>query len=133
MKKAFYCTNPNCNHGKGNMLVVMGDERIFIRHRNPEGNYWEEITVRIPGILINFSNAAITQKLLPENFLKEKPPVCGGNKIFVKCPNYKCGHWTEITVSFPGIDLDLCDSATVRRDLPVGYHLDIEPASVVEV
>jgi len=131
MKKTVYCCDDRCNHGTGNILLVLSGENIFIRHRNPEGGYWEKLTFRVPGINVDFSHAAISQKILPEHFTDEKKPFWGGDRIYIQCRNFKCRKWTELTVGFPGLTYDFTDAAVISEDLPAGYHLDTEPAAVV--
>ncbi|OGN90218.1 MAG: hypothetical protein A2Z74_03940 [Chloroflexi bacterium RBG_13_46_9] len=139
-KKTVYCVSPDCNHGKGNILLILHRDNIFHRLRNPEGNYWEKLTVRIPGINIDLSTAALVQRLLPANFYSnyfEEPAfkhiVLKGNTILVGCRNSSCQMWNEITVGLPGTNINFDDAAVVSEDLPVGYHLDIEPAAEVVI
>ncbi len=132
-KKTVYCVSPDCNHGKGNILLVLHRDNIFHRLRNPEGNYWEKLTVRIPGINIDLSNAALVQRLLPANFYSNKPIIFKEDTIIVRCRNSSCRLWNEITVGLPGTNINFDDAAVVSEDLPVGYHLDIEPAAEVVI
>jgi hypothetical protein len=131
MKKSIRCIDPRCNHGKGNLVCVFGRDCIFLHHRNPEGNYWEKITYRIPGIVLDFISSAFIQSLHNKDRMGGSDPILIGNKIFVKCSNWKCQSWNELSVAIPGINIDFSDSAAIREDLPVGYYLDIEPAAVV--
>jgi hypothetical protein len=131
LKKTISCIDPECNHGKGNILLVFHRESIFLRHKNPEGGYWEKITVRIPGINIDLSTAALTQKILPERFAYTKPILFDTDRVIAQCRNSHCMRWNEIIVKQPGIVINFADAAIVREDLPAGYHLDIEPAAVV--
>ena len=53
------------------------------------------------------------------------------NAIFVKCKERDCSRWTKITISIPGIRLDLSSAGIVQETLPEGYHLHLEPAVTV--
>ena len=132
-KKTVYCVGPNCNHGKGNILLVLHRDNIFFRRRNPEGNYWQKLTVRIPGINIDFSTAALMQKLLPSNFHLNKYIDLKSNTILIECRNSACQRWNEISVGIPGTNLNFEDAAVATEDMPLGYHLDIEPATEVVI
>lgn len=50
------------------------------------------------------------------------------NSIFVKCNNGICKSWTKITLSIPGIRIDLTEAGITQEILPEDYHLHLEPA-----
>ena len=67
IKKTLRCSDSNCNHYNGNILLAFSGDRIFVRCPNRSCRLLSRITVRIPGININFDNAAITQEVLPKD------------------------------------------------------------------
>ena len=133
MKKVIRCINPTCNHGVGNILIILDDEDIYIRHRNHAGNYWEKITVRIPGIQNIFKHAAIVQSFASRGIRQKKQLSLIENKIFVRCRNSSCNRLNCIEIGVPGLEIDFKNSATRSKDLPPGYHLDFRPATKVLV
>jgi hypothetical protein len=132
-KKDFRCTDPSCNHGRGNILFILHTDQLFIRRRNPEGNYWERFTIKIPGIKNVFEDAAFSQKVLSENFKRKRRPWFEGSKIFVQCRNSSCQRWSSVEVKVPGLAINLADAAIVRDDMPVDYNLHIAPAPRVVI
>lgn len=133
MKKVIRCINPTCNHGQGNILFILDAEDIYIRHRNFGGNYWEKITVRIPGINKLFENAALSQSIAGREIKQRDQISFIDNKIFVKCRNSYCNRLNCVEVGVPGLEIDFKNSATRRKNLPFGYHLDFKPATKVLV
>jgi len=65
--KAIRCSNPTCNHGKGNLLFIFRGNCIYVKCRNRDCKRVSRITVRIPGIDIDFNSAGIVQEVLPED------------------------------------------------------------------
>ena len=54
-----------------------------------------------------------------------------GNRIYLKCQDRGCSRWSRISLSFPGLSLDLAQAGIVQETLPEGYHLHLEPATTV--
>ena len=71
MQQVLRCRNKESHkikNGKGKILVVFDGNDIYAYCNDRGCKRWTKITVSIPGININFSNAAITQQVMPDNF-----------------------------------------------------------------
>ena len=53
----------------------------------------------------------------------------GGNSMFVKCGDRGCKRWTKITISIPGIKINLSEAGIIQEVMPQDYHLHLEPAT----
>ena len=73
-KKALRCSNPTCNHGNGNVLLALEGKRIYVKCRNRDCKRISRITIRIPGIDIDFNSAGIVQEVLPEGYHLDLEP-----------------------------------------------------------
>ena len=67
-KKVISCSDPNCNHGNGNLLLAFQNNRIFVKCRNSDCRRWTRLTLRIPGININLEEAGVVQEVMPEGY-----------------------------------------------------------------
>lgn len=63
-KKVIRCSDGHCNHGNGNILLVFEGNKIFVKCRNGDCRRLTRLTIRIPGIDIDLSNAGIVQETL---------------------------------------------------------------------
>lgn len=68
VKKAIRCSDRQCNHGDGNVLLAFDRNRIYVKCRNRDCKKITRLTIRIHGININFNDAGIVQEVLPEDY-----------------------------------------------------------------
>jgi hypothetical protein len=52
----------------GKILMILGDNNIFIQCRDMACKRWTRIGISFPGIKIDFSKAALTQSVMPEGY-----------------------------------------------------------------
>ena len=67
-KKVIRCSDEHCNHGNGNILLVFESNKIYVKCRNGDCRRLTRLTIRIPGIVVDFSNAGIIQETLPLDY-----------------------------------------------------------------
>ena len=67
-KKVIRCSDSNCNHGNGNILLVFDADKIYVKCRNSSCKLFTRLTVKIPGINVDFSTAGIVQDTLPPDY-----------------------------------------------------------------
>lgn len=60
------------------------------------------------------------------------------NKLYVKCSERSCNRWTELTINFPGINIDFSKALIEQRLVSKGHRFkinnidkDIERAVVI--
>ena len=60
--------------GVGNILCFVRGDSVFIKCSHQGCNRWTRLMFRLPGVNVNFSGAAIIQKLMPEGYHFESRP-----------------------------------------------------------
>ena len=71
------CFNPEVHQrseGSGNILCFVRGDSIFIKCTDQGCKRWTRLMFRIPGVNVDFSEAAIIQKLMPVNYHFEATP-----------------------------------------------------------
>ena len=54
-----------------------------------------------------------------------------GSEIFVKCNDRDCKRWTKITITIPGLKIDLSEAGITQEVMPPDYHLHLQAATTV--
>jgi hypothetical protein len=73
-KNVIRCIGENHEEGRGNILLALDGDSIFVKCQDRNCRRWVRITLHIPGVSIDLSEAGIVQEVLPENtFLDLKP------------------------------------------------------------
>lgn len=67
-KKVIRCGDPRCNHEQGNILLAFDRNRIYVKCSNRSCRRWTRITLKIPGLQIDLSDAGIVQDVMPEGY-----------------------------------------------------------------
>lgn len=70
-KTVIKCYNTNIhrrNNGEGHILIILGNDSIYLHCSDRACKRWTKLKISFPGIKINFSKAAVIQTLMPENY-----------------------------------------------------------------
>jgi len=71
MPEVVRCRNRHVHfrsEGVGNILFVIGENAIYAKCTDRGCKRWTQVKISLPGVNVDFSNAGITQKLMPKNF-----------------------------------------------------------------
>jgi len=60
--------------GVGNILCFIRGDSIFLKCTDQGCKRWTRLLFRIPGVNVDFSQAAIIQRLMPENYRFQAVP-----------------------------------------------------------
>ena len=66
------CNNPEKHtyhdreKGEGNILLFMNGNKLYVKCSNQYCKRWNEISINIPGVTLDFSKATFTQELKPK-------------------------------------------------------------------
>jgi hypothetical protein len=66
-KKVIRCQSDK-HQTNGNILVALSDKSIFVKCNNGVCKSWTKITLNIPGLRLDLSEAGITQEVLPDDY-----------------------------------------------------------------
>jgi hypothetical protein len=67
-KSVIRCHGPIHTQHSGNILLAYKDNSIFVKCNDRACKRWTNLTINIPGINLNLSDAGITQEVLPEDY-----------------------------------------------------------------
>lgn len=66
-KKVIRCQSDK-HEKNGNILLALSDKSIFVKCNNGICKNWTKITLNIPGIKLDLTEAGITQEVLPDDY-----------------------------------------------------------------
>jgi hypothetical protein len=73
-KKVIRCQSPTHRGLQGNILIAVSGSTIFAKCNDRDCHRWTRITINIPGVNINLSEAGIVQESLPEGYHLDLEP-----------------------------------------------------------